>query len=448
MGNTWQRVRAQLLVLLVLSLVAGIAGCAAVSVPVPETGETDVRPAGGEEETATPISGRLDEVVIDGGGGQTCDWLHDFSETSVAHVLHWTPDGEHLVFNYGSTLFVVDAAGTRLRTLVDTNPKRPGSRHGDRLPHGIYADISPDGTRVIYTSCEFQASGIDPRIVFHNYEIAVINLDGSGKQRVTERWSLNHNPVWSPDGERIALTASYSDVYKGVHLYTMVPENSTLNVRQRVYDFPVELMPPVWSPDGKYLAFLENRQFLGTSLQSSLSTLRLEDLKVTPIATLGRPHSRRFKAGYMPTWSPDGERLVFVMANEEGRSGGIYTARPDGTDLEMVLEPQGPDWDWQIRRVLWSPDGSELLAVTHKQLYVVQPDGGGLRTIALNTIPHLTSEVIAVWSPDGTRIAVYVPFDSSDRYSTELYTIARDGTDRRDLVRAESESNLTLANPH
>ena len=400
--------------------------------------------------TATPISSGRDELVADGGSGQDCDWRHDFIETSVAHVLHWSPDGEHLLFNYRATLFVVDAAGTRLRTLVDAYPQRADSYPEDRrLPHGIYADLSPDGTRVVYTSCEYQATGIDPKIAVRNYEIAIINLDGSGKRRLTGNWTLNHNPVWSPDGERIALTASYSNVLKGQYLYTMAPDESnvTLNVRRRVYDIPVEMMPPVWSPDGKYLAFLGHGPSFGVKSSSSVNTLRLEDLKVTRIATLGRPNNTRFETGYMPTWSPDGEHLVFVMANEEGGSGGIYTARPDGTDLELVLEPQGTDWDWQIQQVLWSPDGSEILAVTKKQLYLVQPDGGGLRTIELDTIPHLRSEVIAAWSPDGTRIALYVPFNSSDRYSTELYTIARDGTDRHDLITLDNDGNLAPANP-
>ena len=76
--------------------------------------------------------------------------------------LAWTPDGSSLVFNYASALgskasfspnfhtafWVVDAKGTRLDMLIEANPFHESH-------HGHHADISPDGTRIIYASCEF-----------------------------------------------------------------------------------------------------------------------------------------------------------------------------------------------------------------------------------------------------------------------------------------------------
>ena len=78
------------------------------------------------------------------------------------HVLAWTPDGAHLLFNYVSVegkrldhspydhtaFWRVDAAGIKLDMLVDANP-------GHASEYGHYAAISPDGARLVYASCEF-----------------------------------------------------------------------------------------------------------------------------------------------------------------------------------------------------------------------------------------------------------------------------------------------------
>ena len=50
-------------------------------------------------------------------------------------------------------------------------------------------------------------------------------------------------------------------------------------------------------------------------------------------------------------------------------------------------------------------------------------------------------------SPDGTRVALYMPGDAYHNIQPQLYTIAPDGTDRRDLIRLDEAGNLAPANP-
>ena len=94
---------------------------------------------------------------------------------------------------------MVDADGTQVHRIVDANP-------GDIFEYGYYADMSPDGTKIVYSTCEFPTEG---EVTYserenYNYEIAVINLDGTGQRRLTENRTFEHYPVWSPDGSRIA----------------------------------------------------------------------------------------------------------------------------------------------------------------------------------------------------------------------------------------------------
>ena len=49
---------------------------------------------------------------------------------------------------------------------------------------------SPDGRRIAFES---------------NWQVWVMNADGSGKRRLTRNGVHNFNPEWSPDGQRIAF---------------------------------------------------------------------------------------------------------------------------------------------------------------------------------------------------------------------------------------------------
>lgn len=438
-----QRVLPPVLGIVALLMAAGLAGCAAVSAPATDTEQqASLSPEPGQSESATASSSSKDVIVngtIDRG---TCDLRHGLIRSFEKHVLHWTSDGRRLVLNHDSTLYVVDAAGREQRALVDADP-RPVDWDSS-FPLGFSFDVSPDGKQVAYSSCEFLDSGVDPEVAFRRYEIGVINLDGSGQQRLTDNHHTDHNPVWSPDGKRIAFMvnphATFLDKKKG--LYTMTAEGSDV---ERHHEYAT-LLPPVWSPDSTYLAIVG----------STLHTYRLEDKVLTPIAEVGLPFTVGNPEPTLPSWSPDGTYLAFIGANEEGRSGGIYTVRPDGTDLIHVLEPprERDVYHRDIHQVLWSPDGLEIMAVSEKELLFFKPDGTGLRTVDLALDPtsvvagsSSNAGLIAVWSPDSARIAIYVPFDEHYNVEFQLYTVARDGTDKRELVTLDEEGKLAPANP-
>ena len=436
-GATVHQVWPKLLILLALVFTLGAAGCGEAEAGK-KAQQSDV-----EVEEPPVIVGR----VIAPCGPGTFGFIGEFNP-----FLDWAPDGSQLIFNFENSILAIDGDGSSIRHVVfDANP-------GYWLPYGFHADVSPDGTRVAYSTCEFSTESVktyddsyDLRRLKHRYEIAVIDIDGTNRQRITDDKYLNHYPVWSPDGSRIAFIRSSdeSGEYRGrAGLYTMAADGTDVQhlTPSRGH---VALSPPVWSPDGERLAFAMNE--IGERVdfydRVSLYTVRADGLELTKVAETNARWVMREKllpTTIVPTWSPDSERLAFVKSSDGETS--IYTVHRDGADLRQV-------WTWirgsddgsflPLSQISWSPDGTELLFFAHGA-YLIRPDGSGLRRVG-----PIIFAGIAAWSSDGTRIAVYdLPQHShpSDIATVEgsfilelqdsvlVFTVARDGSDLRILA--------------
>ena len=67
------------------------------------------------------------------------------------------------------------------------------------------AQVSPDGTKVVYTIRE--ALMTDDRSEYVN-QIWISDIDGSNSKQLTTGDKNNSNPKWSPDNKSIAFTSS------------------------------------------------------------------------------------------------------------------------------------------------------------------------------------------------------------------------------------------------
>ena len=212
-----------------------------------------------------------------------------------------------------------------------------------------------------------------------NYDIYVINADGSAKQNLTSSPTSNdRQPSWSPDGTQIVFTTNRDG---NDEVYTMRDDGANLvNLTNNAgADYQ-----PAWAPlaSANRIAFVSDRD---------------GEPEVYTISTLGGAVTKVTNNGIddlNPSYSPDSTRLVY-------QSGGNIMARnADGTGAETPLSSSGQDSE-----PAWSPSGSYIVYVSTRdagnaELYRVTSDG--------STTDRLTStaslETNPGWSPDSSEL--------------------------------------------
>ena len=386
-------------------------------------------------------------------GPPTGEELYEFSPFSDT-FLEWTPDGSQLMFSYNTEVWFVDVAGANLRLLVDADP------HSNyRFLYGFHADISPDGSQVVFSTCDYpwdaQSSAARRGNTLHsqpvfspdNYDIALIDIDGGAPQRLTKSRYLDHFPAWSPDGTRIAYIHFLDSTRQGIYLRTvrtMAADGSEVKEIGGTRELEIAAARLVWSPSGDNLAILEQdwenwpRQFtLYIALADSSELQKVAENVVSDTA-----------------WSPDGQQIA--LARLVGEEVGLYTLAADGSDLKLITAITDLDlelyviWTRDFRlwtgTVAWSPDGSKLVYSCLQGACLIDVKTG--QSIGLIPgIPDWFHSHVVAWSPDGTRIAIYTPGNERDNIPWRLFVVNPDGSNLRDLVRVDEDGNLVPANP-
>jgi Tol biopolymer transport system component len=273
------------------------------------------------------------------------------------------------------------------------------------LTGGIDPAISPDGQRVA-----FARDGGD-------HGLYVINLDGSGEQRIYSERELIRSPKWSPDGRLLVFSRSH-----GFQDCRLLNGGVCLPDATIIESLPPELQAPDVRVE-KLIRDLPNQR----AYPFVLSRIAADGTDYRDVPSLT-------SAG-APDWGDAG--IVY-----HSRAGIQTTAdQPDTRSFEVANDPlQGYflDPDWQPgaegvpgRIVFHRKQGS------HWQIYAVNPDGSGLVALTRPVtalVDELPSNVSPAWSPDG-RTIIYL----SNRSSIEsagawhLWAMDADGANQRRL---------------
>jgi TolB protein len=146
-------------------------------------------------------------MAADGSGQEL---LHDSGSHDAD--IHWV--GDQIAFTSGSAIWVMREDGTEARQLTD--PPRAGEWGNANLPFGDYDPrISPDGTQVVFERM------VDDRSPHGNYDMYVVDIDGSNETRLTETGYAQGLASWSPAGDRIVYVVAVIGDVGQYDLYLM-----------------------------------------------------------------------------------------------------------------------------------------------------------------------------------------------------------------------------------
>jgi Tol biopolymer transport system component len=209
--------------------------------------------------------------------------------------------------------------------------------------------------------------------------IARMKIDGSERRPVyQDTQSPAFAPAWSPQGDLIAFTRGrvFAGGSTDNEIFVVSPDGAKA---RNVTQHPANDALPSWSPDGGRLVFRSTRDD-----DKELYVINVDGTGLTRLTT--SPGTDTF-----PHWSPLGDRVVFA-SNRTG-DFGIYTVRPDGSDVRRLTQSPGLDM-----HPVWSPDGQWLCFASARgglrdehpltgnpqpygDLYLMRPDGSGVQAL-------------------------------------------------------------------
>jgi Tol biopolymer transport system component len=258
------------------------------------------------------------------------------------------------------------------------------------------------------------------------WEIVVMNLDGSRRRQLTSGGTFKFLPHFSPDGTKIAYTDYAVGGYGDPHAVTDAVVYDLATGREARLTHTGTAVQPVWSPDGRRLAYLSSRD-------GSLWTVRADGSH--PVL-VGKPGGAPDDLTWGDlAWSRD-DWLLFSVAQDT--AGCFQTrldkARPDGTARARVTDggpnctPTGMEQSGDADPG-FSADGKTIFSSrglpvppagtasgTERKLFAFSSDawrpGKPERDLSLRSEPSCI-EGVPKASPDGTRLLLYrICFDA------------------------------------
>ena len=215
-----------------------------------------------------------------------------------------------------------------------------------------------------------------------DYEIDVMNLDGSNLRQLTNNTATDYGPAWSPDDSRIVFA---SDRTGNWDIFSMNQDGSDL--RQLTSGWTDDVSP-VWSPDGTRIAWIRARN----SYKGAVWVMNADG---------SDPHrlTQDLLFPENPVWSHSGAQVAFDYAwfgpSDYGYFNAIAVINADGSGF-YVFNGSG-----NYLRDGWMGDWANNDAALYMTWVEYHADGNGNLTVSWSDLVQL---VLPYGSPQGSLL--------------------------------------------
>lgn len=261
----------------------------------------------------------LELYVMKSDGSNPVRLTDDDVELSRDGPLMWV--GEKIAFNasdVGIAMYLINPDGTGLERFPDRG-----------FPRADNLSFCQEENLVVFV---------------YSQDIYVKDLDEAIVTRITDTPSVEKQPDWSPDCQRIVFL---SDRDGNDEIYTMKRDGSQ---QTRLTETDFNEHAPSWSPVGNRIAFLRGRSGGAVFSTFDLYVISLDAAKTTRLLT-GELEVRGLGGGgvtWGPKWSPTADWILFEfqsLFDIDVVSEETYIAAADGSRL-IELEGVGAPAVW------------------------------------------------------------------------------------------------------
>ena len=261
----------------------------------------------------------------------------------------WTPSGNMIVFQHKDAIYTVNRQGTKLKRITS----------GDENDYELHQapEISPDGSRIVYSTTRHKVSRNSQWV--RNFDIEAMDIDGSNRVRLTNSRYWDLRPTWSQDGQRVffrrvsrnddAVVGTFAVNADGTdeqHLTWMHHglRQSHHNDRTALWvesdSKLIHAKTGIWPVEyeiKKETTFVEEGEsFIATA---NLDLSDLAEHRRFPDVSFPNPDHPPFQRMAMEipgsiAWSPDGEKLAYILTRYD---------REDVEALKKYRIQEGPE---------------------------------------------------------------------------------------------------------
>ncbi len=311
-----------------------------------------------------------------GGGGSalpTATPIGTPSATSTSTPVPTTPpvNGAGLLVFAMAPDGAIDAAQT---DIFSANPNGSNLRRlttgtsdssGNVQPNGSPA-LSPARTQIVYIAVTFVGGQSQS-------QLRIMNVDGSNNRSLSSDSNAGGAtaPTWSADGQRIAFSKGNDGIFiinaDGTNLRQLTNSgaNPSWSIGNRIAFNAATGVQVVATGN---ISKRKTRGVLppGTSAYTDIYTVGADGSGLRQITQ--RSQTETGLASINPSWSPDGQTLVFNSIPGSGVPAQLFLINADGTTRRTLGSLTGTD-------AAWSPTGNLIAYSSEAGLYTAKTDG-------------------------------------------------------------------------